>query len=307
MAQLNIRVSDAEKLTAEDVARSAGLNLEAYLRTIVTYISKYRELPVVFKFESAEIKPEEFFQQAITKFRKAYIRISQLRQDVLVEGEMTPQQVLRQLNKDIDVAEAFYRTNEHQIALAEGQLEKIVISNTQEHMFPRCREHFPHIAKYLRTAIGMVNMNNRPANSRDFHEMDITLLDAFKHINCLQEMVNCEISSEARSSFFIEEVRYAIFFAKKATKMSELYFTCTTWQEQMENHIREADSDFKSLGVVKNQRTLEPLWQKMHTMGEAVNNYLDHTSQPMPGLKSGEIDDVEELLSEIRHLSPLPN
>ncbi|MGX9699252.1 hypothetical protein ACWYXK_19970 [Janthinobacterium lividum] len=305
MAQLNIRVSDADKLAAEAVASSAGFDLGEYLRTIITYISTHKKLPVVIKFKPVAIKPEEVFQQAIIKFHNAYLQILQFRQDVLVEEEMTPLQVLHQLSNDVNAAETFYRLNESQIALAEGQLEKIVISTNQAQMFPRCREHFPHIATYLQTAIRMVNMNNRPPNSQDFKEMDIALLDASKHINSLQEMSKCEISAEARCLFFVEDVRYAVLHAKEATKKGAAYSIFNTWQEQMENYIRQADSEFKSLGVVKNLHTLKLLWQKMHTMGEAVNSYLEHTS--MHGLKSTEIDDVEELLSEVHQPSPLPN
>jgi antitoxin component of RelBE/YafQ-DinJ toxin-antitoxin module len=306
MAQLNIRVPDAEKEAADEVARSAGYGLGEYLGTIVAYIAAHRKLPIVIKFKPVAIKPEEVFQQAITKFRHAYLQISHLCQDVLEEGEMTPLESLRQPINDIDAAEAFYESHENQIALAIGQLERIVISEGENTMFARCREHFPYIPGFLRTAIRMVNMNNRAVSGADLEAMRSALQQAANHINILQEMVECDISADARSAFFVQDIEDAVDCATRATRPGESYLVSTAWKTRMDNHIHQADLEFQSLGVVKNLRDLALIWEKLRTLSEAVNGYLEHTSEPMRGLDPSNINEVRELISALKQYPSLP-
>lgn len=305
MAQLNMRIADADKEAAEKVARSAGLSLGEYLGTIVSYMSSNGTLPVVIKFKPVSIKPEEVFQQAIVKFRNAYMEVEDLYENVLKEGEMTPLKLLRQPIDSISAAESFYKKNESQIALAPGQLEKLAISPTEHHMFARCREHFPYISMHLVTAIRMVNMNNRPVNHKDLSEMEEALKQAAQQINILQEMVEDEISPSSRCAFFIRDVEDATSCALMATQSNQAHIVCTAWNQRMSSHVRQAEIQFQSLGVVDGLKLLDAIWMKLQELSQAVHVYLDETSEPMGGFEGRYIEELKELVSEYkRHISP---
>ncbi|AGM44363.1 hypothetical protein [Aeromonas hydrophila] len=305
MAQLNIRIADADKQAAEEVARSAGFSLGEYLGTVVAYMSFHGTLPVVIKFKPVAIKPDEAFQQAIVKFRNAYMEVNHLYDQVLKEGEMTPLKLLRQPIDSIDAAEDFYKTYESQIALAPGQLEALAISSTEQHMFARCREHFPYIPGHLRTAIRMVNMNNRPVNSQDLSEMREALQRAADQINILQEMTKGEISVGARSAFFIRDVQDATSCAFMATRPGEAYMVCTAWSERMNMHVHQAEIQFQSLGVVDDLKQLEIIWTKLRALAQAVHDYLDRTSEPMGGFEVRYIEELkEQTLAYVQRISP---
>lgn len=297
MAQLNIRIPDAEKEIAEEVARAAGFSLGEYLGTIVAYMSAHRTLPIVVKFKPVAIKPEEVFQQAIAKFRHAYLQVNHLCDCVLVQGEMTPLESLRQPINDIDAAQAFYESHESQIALVPEQLEKIAISDNEHTIFARCREHFPYIPGFLRTAIRMVNMNNRPINEQDLADMREALQQAANQINILQEMIECDVSAEARCAFFLRDVEDAVWCASRATRPGEAYMVCTAWGARMDNHIRQAEMEFQSLGVIQHLGELAIVWKKLRALGEGVHGYLEHTSEPMRGFEARNIDELKEFLS----------
>lgn len=305
MAQLNMRIADADKEAAEEVARSAGFSLGEYLGTVVAYMSSHGTLPVVIKFKPVAIKPEEAFQQAIVKFRDAYLGINHLYEQVLKEGEMTPLKLLEQPIDSIRAAEEFYKGYEPQIALAPCQLEKLDISPTEHLMFARCREHFPYIPGHLRTAIRMVNMNNRPVNRQDLSEMGEALQQAAEQINILQEMVKGEISASARSAFFISDVQDATSCALMATQPGEAHMVCTAWEGRMDMHVRQAEIQFQSLGVVKDLKQLDIIWTKLQALAQVVHDYLDRTSEPMGGFEVRHINELKELTSAyIRHISP---
>ena len=297
MAQLNIRIADADKEVAEDVARAAGFSLGEYLGTVVAYMSSHRTLPVVIKFKPVAIKPEEIFQQAIVKFRNAYMKIDHLCGQVLQEGEMSPLELVRQCAGYIDAAQDFYEKHESQIAMAAGQLEKLPISSTEHHMFARCREHFPYIPGYLRAAVRKVYKDDRPVSRQDISEMREDLQQAAVQINILQEMVEDEISAGARSAFFIRDVQDAIYCASMATRPGEAYMVCTAWMARMDNHVRQADIEFQSLGVVDDLKELAVIWTKLQVLSDAVHDYLDRTSEPMKGFEVRFLDEVESLIS----------
>lgn len=305
MAQLNIRIADADKEVAEEVARAAGFSLGEYLVTVVSYMSSHRTLPVVIKFKPVAIKPEEVFQQAIVKFRSAYMKIDHLCEHVLQEGEMTPLDLIQQLTGDIDAAKDFYERNEAQIALAAGQLEKLPISSTEHQMFARCREHFPSIPGFLRAAIRMVYMNNRPVSRQDLSEMREALQQAADQINILQEMVQGDVSAGARCAFFIRDVQDATSCALMATRPGEAYMVCTAWSERMDIHVRQAEVQFQSLGVIDDLKELAAIWTKLQALAEAVHDYLDRTSEPMRGFHMGFLDEVKALTSTyMQRISP---
>ena len=288
------------------MARSAGFSLGEYLGTVVAYMSSNGTLPVVIKFKPVSIKPEEVFQQAIVKFRNAYMEVEDLYENVLKEGEMTPLKSLQQPIDSISAAESFYMKNESQIALAPGQLEELAISPTEHHMFARCREHFPYIARHLRTAIRMVNMNNRPVNRQDLSEMQEALEWAAEHINVLQGLSEDDISPNARNEFFIRDVLDATSCAFKATQPNEAYMVCTAWGDRMNNHVRQAEIQFQSLGVSGDLKLLDVIWKKLQELSQAVHVYLDQTSEPMRGFEERHIQELKELVSRYRkNISPL--
>ncbi|MBE0506980.1 MAG: hypothetical protein IBX50_09720 [Marinospirillum sp.] len=296
MAQLNIRISDAEKEIAERAAQAAGFSLREYLGTIIKYIAMERTLPVVVMFKPVAIEPEELFQQAIEKYRHAYLAINHLYEQVLVEGEMTPLELLEQPIDAVAAAEEFYTTYKNQITLAPGQLEEITISDTESTMFASCREHFPYIPGFLRTAIRMVNMNNRSINRQDLADMREALQQAANHINTLQGMIRCQVSADAHCEFFINSVKYAVECASRATKPNEAYVVCTAWQSRMNRYIREAEIEFQNLGIIPHLRELELIWKQLGTLSEAVHQYLANTSEPMQGFNENIIVELKELL-----------
>lgn len=305
MAQLNIRIADADKEAAEEAARAAGFSLGEYLGMVVAYMSLHGTLPVVIKFKPVAIKPEEVFQQAIVKFRNAYMEIYHLYEQVLKEGDMTPLTLLRQPIDSIYAAEDFYKTYESQIALAPCQLEKLAISPTEHIMFARCREHFPNILRQLRAAICTVNMNNRPINCQDLSEMREALQLAADQINILQEMAEDVISGDARSAFFIRDVQDATSCALMATLAGQAYGVCTAWNERMNMHLRQAEIQFQSLGVVNDLKQLDIIWTKLQTLAQAVHDYLDRTSEPMGGFEVRHIDELKALTSTyMQRISP---
>lgn len=306
MAQLNMRIPDADKEAAEEVARSAGFSLGEYLGTLVSYMSVHRTLPVLIKFKPVAIRPEEAFQQAIVKFRNAYLLVSHLCSSVLVEGEMTPLEALREPIKDIDAAQAFYESHESLIALAPGQLERLDISDSEHAMFARCREHFPYIPGFLRTAIRMVNINNRPVQAKDLVEMREALQQAANQINILQSMVECEVSGDARRAFFLRDVEEAVWCAMKSTRPGEAYMVRVAWRDRMDNHIRQAEVEFQSLGVVPYLDDLVVIWEKLRAVGGAVHGYLEHVSEPMQGFDVRNIDDLKESLAIVKQLISPP-
>lgn len=304
MAQLNIRIADADKEAAEKVARSAGFSLGEYLGTVVAYMSSNGTLPVVIKFKPVSIKPEEVFQQAIVKFRIAYMEVEHLHEHVLKEGEMTSLKLLEQPIDSISAAESFYKKNESHIALAPAQLEELTLSSTEHRMFSRCREHFPYIPGHLRTAIRMVNMNNRPVNHQDLSEMQEALQRAAQQINILQEMVEGDISPSARCEFFIRDVLDATSCAMMATQPNQAYMVCTAWSERMNSHVRQAEIQFQSLGVVDDLKLLDIIWTKLQELTQAIHVYLDETSEPMGGFEVRHIEELKELVSEYKqHIS----
>ena len=305
MAQLNIRIPDLDKETAEKVAQSAGFSLGEYLGTIVGYMSAHRTLPVLIKFKPIAIRPEEAFQQAIVKFRHAYLQVSDLCKH-LVEGEMTPLEALREPINNIEGAQAFYESNEGLIAMASGQLERISISDSEHAMFARCREHFPHIPGFLRTAIRMVNMDNRPIHARDLVAMREALQHAAHHINILQGMVEAEVSADARTVFFLRDIEEAVLCALRATRSGEAYLVCLAWRDRMDNYILQAETGYERLGVVPHLDELSVAWKKLQLLGEAVHHHVKFNSAPMQGFDIGIIDDIKEVLLAIKQRISVP-
>lgn len=305
MAQLNIRIPDAEKQVAEEVAKAAGFSLGEYLGTVVSYMATHRTLPVVIRFKPVAIKPEEIFQQAIVNFRNAYMKIDHLCEHVLREGEFTPLDEVRNLTGDIDAAKDFYEKYEAQIALAAGQLEMLPISSTEYHNFARCREHFPSITGLLRSAIRHVFMDNRPVNGQDIAEMRTFLRRAAEQINILQDMAGNEIASEALSAFFIRDVEDAARCALGATRKREAYLVRVAWSRRMTIHVRQAEVHFNSLGVVEDLAELSIIWTKLRELANAVHDYIERKSESMGGFDMSLLDELKMLTSAyVQRVSP---
>lgn len=306
MAQLNIRIADADKALAEQAAKSAGFSLGEYLGTIVSYMATYQTLPVVIKFKPMAITPEEAFQQAISKFRHAYLQVSQLCESDLTVGKMTPIHSLRKPMDDIEAAQRFYESNKKLIVLAAGQLEKIAISDTEHHMFACCQDYFPLIPGALRTAIRMVNMTDRPILVEDMVQMREALTRAAQQINALQEMVKCEVSASARALFFLRDIEETLWCAEMATKPGEAYMVCVAWKNRMETSMGQAEHEFQALGVVPHLEEFSVLLTEVRTLDGAVNNYLETTSEPMHGFDSSRVVALKDRLSALKQQILLP-
>lgn len=291
MAQINIRVADEEKKIFDNVVTTAGFSPTEYLNAIVSYTVEHRALPVVIKFQSTALNPDEIFQYAILLFRDAYISINDLCENVLKPGEMTPPEALRQPIDQITAAERFYDSNENAIAEAPGQKERV-----GHVMFARCREHFPYIPGFLRTAIRMVNMNNRPVNEQDLIEMRSALSSAATNINILQSMVNINVSADSYTVFFLRDAKEVLKCAQSATKVGEAYLVCCGWKHRMNIYIQQAETAFNRLGVVKNLAELEDVRSKLVNAGDAIFEYLDRKSEPMGGFDASITDELSKAI-----------
>lgn len=297
MAQINVRVSDEDKNAAEEVAKAAGYSLTEYLGLVISYMAEHRTLPVVISYKTVAMKPEEAFQQALIKYRDAYSRVSSLCYDELKPGQMTPLEALREPIDDIESAQRFYEAFERMIAMAPAQLEKSVISNGEYIMFPRCREHFPYIPGFLRTAIRMVNMNNRPIESADLEQMETSLKQAAEHINILQGMLEHEISPSSRIIFFLRDAEEALACARNATAPNEKYMLCLAWENRMDASIRQAKKAYERIGVVPYLNELAMVQKRLEIVKNEVHNYLKRTSEPMRGFETKITDDLSEVLN----------
>ena len=296
MAQLNIRLVDKDKETAEEVAKSAGYSLSEYFNTLVSYMVIHKTLPVVIQFKPLAIEPDEAFQQGILKFKETYLSVCFLYKNVLKIGEMTPLELLRSPLDDIQSAEVFYEKYESLIAMAPSQLEKISISNDEHHMFARCREHFPYILGFLRQAIRAIYMNNRPIAEQDLIEMKTALDSAAEHINALQNMIVCNISTQSHIAFFLRDAKEAYDCAVRATRPNEGYIVCKAWQDRMRNSITQAEKAFESISVVPNLDSLKDIRDKLKKLNHLVHIYLDTTSEPMGGFDMSIIEALKEAL-----------
>lgn len=299
MAQINVRVADEDKDIAEKVAKDADYSLTEYLGSIISYMAEHRTLPVVIKFKPAALTPDETFQQAITKFRDAYLRINDLCGKVLKPGEMTPLEALRGPIDDVQSAQMFYESYIRLIAMAPGQLEKVAISENEYYMFARCREHFTYIPGFLRTAVRMVNMNNRPVSTEDLEEMKAALKEAASHINILQGMVDCEVTAQSRMEFFLRDAEEALGCAQKATHPQEADIVCFAWNDRMNSSIRQAEMQFERLGVIPHLAQITEIYNKLKLLKDAVRYYLTHTSERIKGFDLSLLEELDEALKDI--------
>lgn len=301
MAQINVRVADEDKNIAEEVAKAAGYSLTEYLGLVISYLAEHRTMPVVIRYKTEALKPEEVFQQALVKYRDAYIRVSNLCCNELKPGQMTPLEALRGPIDDIDSAQKFYESFERLIAMAPAQLDKSVISDSQYIMFPRCREHFPYIPGFLRTAIRMVNMNNRPIDGADLEQMHAALKYAANHINILQSMLEYETSASSRTVFFLRDTEEALACARKVTEPNEKYMLCLAWKSRMDMNIRQAKEAYERIGVVPYLNELAVVLKKLEIVKDAVHRYLELTSEPMRGFDTQITDELSEALSAAKN------
>jgi len=80
---------------------------------------------------------------------------------------------------------------------------------------------------------------------------------------------------------------------------------CTAWSERMDIHVRQAEVQFQSLGVIDDLKELAAIWTKLQALAEAVHDYLDRTSEPMRGFHMGFLDEVKALTSTyMQRISP---
>lgn len=296
MAQISLRCQDEEKDRAELALKHAGYNsLPEYLGTIVTYMSEHGTLPVVIKFKPIALSPDDAFQQAIIRFRDVHLSVSNLLHHVLKAGEMTPLEGLRVPIDDIQAAQAFYEQNEELIAMAPGQLEKM----STEHNFARCREHFPYVPGFLRTAIRMVNMNNRPVSEQDLQKMREALGEAARHINILQSMAGDDASQESGRLFFLVDAAEARACARLAVAPEEAWMVRHAWGKRMAVYIRQAENQYVRLGILPDLDKLAAIVTLLHQCAAIVEQCLATETSV---LTAGDEMLLEQLEADLRAL-----
>lgn len=297
MAQISFRCPDDDRDTAEQVAKNAGYSsLQDYLGTIVTYMSEQKTLPVVVTFRPVALTPDDAFQQTIIRFREVYQHLDTLLQHGLKVGEMTHREALRTPIDDIQAAQEFQERHQKIIEMAPGQLEPL----PGGHNFPRGREHFQFVAAHLRTAIRMVNMNNRPVSEPDRHEMRAALEEAARHINLLQSMATGEASNESSRIFFLIDASEACKYAIHATDRKEDWGLRRAWRDRMVIACRQAQGQLSRVGVLPD---LEQMFKVMRLLGQVtgkVAQCLETENGELSGEGEALLEELEVALNGLR-------
>ena len=95
------------------------------------------------------------------------------------------------------------------------------------------------------------------------------LQQAANQINILQSMVECEVSGDARRAFFLRDVEDAVWCAMKSARPGEAHMVRVAWRDRMNNHIRQAEVEFQSLGVVWSLDDLAVIWKKLRAVASS--------------------------------------
>jgi hypothetical protein len=132
------------------------------------------------------------------------------------------------------------------------------------------------------------------------------LQQAANQINILQSMVECEVSGDARRAFFLRDVEDAVWCAMKSARPGEAHMVRVAWRDRMNNHIRQAEVEFQSLGVVWSLDDLAVIWKKLRAVDYAVDGYLEHALESTHGFDARNIDDLKESLSIVKQLISPP-
>ncbi len=300
MAQVSFRINDASKALADQILEQQGLSLGGYLQGIVEYIAKNGVLPVVIEFRSVALNPEEVFQEAIFQFREAYVNFSAFRQKELKVNHMAPMDKLRSHIDAIDVAQQFYQRHEAIIRQAPSQLQNIDGDEPAYlAMFPRCVEYFPPLSGYLRQAVRCVNMNNRPIQQFDLDEQESALMRAAETINILQGMANTAVTADILTHFMLRDMAEAISCARGATRERITYILARGWQQRMSMAFGEAQKKYRRLGTSEQDVAMAKLKDDMLRAVDAVDRYLNTTSEPMTGFNPEILDVAENGLNEM--------
>lgn len=297
MAQISFRCPDEDRDAAEQTAKKAGYSsLQDYLGTIVTYLSEQKTLPVVVTFRPVALTPDDAFQQTIIRFREVYQHLDTLLQDGLKVGEMTPLEALRSPIDDIQAAQEFQGRHQKIIEMAPGQLEPL----PGGHNFPRSREHFQFVAGNLRTAIRMVNMNNRPVSEQDRNEMREALEEAARHINLLQSMVSGEASNESSRIFFLIDASEAHLYAKHAIDRKEDWGIRRAWRDRMAIACRQAQGQLSRVGVLPDLEQMSKVMRLLLQVTENVTQCLETENGELSGEGLALQEELEMALNSLR-------
>lgn len=296
MAQVSFRCSDEQRNAADLTAKKAGYSsLQDYLGTIVTYMAQESTLPVVISFRPVALTPDDAFQQAIIRFREVYLKLDNLLTNGLTSGEMTPLEALRGPIDDIQAAMNFQEQHHHLIEMAPGQLEEL----PGGHQYPRCREHFQLLAGRLRTAIRMVNMNNRQVNSSDREEMREALNDAAHQINELQSMTSGDASQESGRALFLLDAYDVYRFARLATNPSEEWSIRRAWLNRMGIARRQAEEQFSRLGVQPNTGLMAAITALMAQLCDLITQTLGKENSSLSAESERLMEELNASLMEM--------